>query len=159
MTRRMTLSPAGCGVLLVMFIIWSIAKTFSPDIPESAAPRTTYSASAEPSPTESETATPTPTPIPTQPPVAQPGTALAVLDTLAVKDLGPQSGYDREEKFGDSWVDVDWNGCDTRNDILRRDFEDITRQDDCLVYTGVIEDPYTGEIINFTRGRGTSNAV
>ncbi|MFM6968244.1 MAG: HNH endonuclease family protein, partial [Microbacteriaceae bacterium] len=47
----------------------------------------------------------------------------------------------------------------TRNDILRRDFEDITRQDDCLVYTGVIEDPYTGEIINFTRGRGTSNAV
>jgi hypothetical protein len=157
MPRKFTLGPVGAGVLLVLWVIGSIGSAFSPDVPESAAPRPEYSASAEPSPAGTESTTPTPAP--TEAPVAQPGTALAVLDTLAVKELGPQSGYDREGQFGDSWIDVDWNGCDTRNDILRRDFEDITRQDDCLVYTGVIEDPYTGEVISFTRGRGTSNAV
>ena len=30
------------------------------------------------------------------------------------------TGYDRDQ-FGSGWVDVNRNGCDTRNDILRRD--------------------------------------
>ena len=30
------------------------------------------------------------------------------------------SGYDRDE-FGQAWADVDRNGCDQRNDTLRRD--------------------------------------
>ena len=159
MPRKFTLGPIGCGVLLVMYILGSIVNAFTPGTPPSAAPRPTYSASAEPTPTGTDTAVPTPTPTASENTSAQPGTALAVLDTLAVKELGPQSGYDREADFGSPWIDVDGNGCDTRNDILRRDFEDITRQDWCLVYTGVIEDPYTGEVITFTRGRGTSNAV
>ena len=30
------------------------------------------------------------------------------------------TGYDRD-RFGQAWLDADRNGCDTRNDMLRRD--------------------------------------
>ena len=46
--------------------------------------------------------------------------ALEVLATLPVKGRAPKTGYDRDQ-FGQAWTDVDRNGCDTRNDILRRD--------------------------------------
>ena len=39
---------------------------------------------------------------------------------LVIKGRGPMTGYDRAQ-FGSSWADVDRNGCDTRDDILRRD--------------------------------------
>lgn len=42
------------------------------------------------------------------------------LGSLPVKGRAPMTGYAREE-FGPAWKDVDRNGCDTRNDILRRD--------------------------------------
>jgi hypothetical protein len=58
-----------------------------------------------------------------------------------------------------AWKDVDWNGCDTRNDILRRDFRSIGRTDGCIVYTGVLRDVYTGKTIRFTRGVSSSLAV
>ena len=157
MARKFTLTPIGLGVIFVLWVIGSISSAFAPDSKQTPEVRPTYSASAQPSPTATET--PTPTPTPTEDVTAPAGTALALLNTLPVKALGPQSGYDREGGFGPSWYDVDGNGCDTRNDILRRDFEDITRADWCLVYTGVIDDPYTGETISFKRGRGTSNAV
>lgn len=67
--------------------------------------------------------------------------------------------YDREEQFGSPWIDVDDNGCDTRNDVLARDLDNITKDGSCTVETGVLHDPYTGETIQFTRGRGTSNDV
>ena len=49
----------------------------------------------------------------------------AKLATLAVKGRAPKSGYDRS-RFGVAWTDDvtvadGHNGCDTRNDILRRD--------------------------------------
>ena len=71
------------------------------------------------------------------------------------------TGYARDQ-FGAGWVDVDRNGCDTRNDILRRD---LTGDDvkpgthDCVVLTGMLADPYTGRTIAFRRGAGTSTAV
>ena len=157
MARKFTLTPIGLGVVFVLWVIGSINSAFAPDAPPVPQVRPTYSASAEPSPTATDTAAPTPTP--TEDVTAQAGTALALLNTLPVKELGPQAGYDREGDFGPSWYDVDGNGCDTRNDILRRDFEDVTREDWCLIYRGVIDDPYTGETISFTRGRGTSLAV
>ena len=30
------------------------------------------------------------------------------------------------DQFGQAWVDADGNGCDTRNDILRRDLKNFT---------------------------------
>ena len=70
------------------------------------------------------------------------------------------TGYSRD-KFGEPWADVDHNGCDTRNDILKRDLKKIVFKagSSCLVQTGVLADPYTGKIINFVRGVKTSTAV
>jgi hypothetical protein len=55
----------------------------------------------------------------------KPGLAAAVLETLAVKGRAPKTGYTRAQ-FGPTWADVDRNGCDTRNDILKRDLTSIT---------------------------------
>ena len=73
----------------------------------------------------------------------------------------PKTGYDREQ-FGPAWSDVDRNGCDTRNDILKRDLAGETFKPgthDCVVLTGTLDDPYTGKTIAFSRGQGTSEAV
>lgn len=86
--------------------------------------------------------------------------ALAVLETLPVKGRAPSTGYNRSE-FGDAWLDADSNGCDTRNDILRRDLHDIGFEVGqlCKVATGTLDDPYTGKAITFKRGAETSDQV
>ncbi|MBA4023867.1 MAG: deoxyribonuclease [Gordonia sp.] len=92
--------------------------------------------------------------------------AVAQLDTLAVKGRAPKTGYDRD-LFGQAWTDDvnvegGHNGCDTRNDILRRDLTAIvykTGSNECAVRTGTLADPYTGTTIAFTRGQSTSSAV
>jgi hypothetical protein len=92
---------------------------------------------------------------------AKPGLAAAVLETLPVKGRAPKTGYSRDE-FGQTWADVNRNGCDTRNDILKRDLISITykpKTRDCVVLTGVLEDKYSGETINFVRGNISSMDV
>jgi hypothetical protein len=86
------------------------------------------------------------------------GTALALLDGLPVKGKAPHTGYDREKDFGTAWLDVDRNGCDTRDDVLRRDLRSTTSRA-CKVETGVLADPYTKKVIHFVRGETTSDAV
>lgn len=80
------------------------------------------------------------------------GTALAQLRTLEVKGRAPKTGYDRES-FG--WRDdVDRNGCDTRNDILRRDLTSITTKagtQGCVVLSGRVDSPYSGSSYDFVR--------
>jgi hypothetical protein len=88
-------------------------------------------------------------------------TALKAVDTLAVKGRAPKTGYARSE-FGRAWLDVDHNGCDTRNDILRRDMVGITFKAGsatCLVALGKLVDPYSGATMNFVRGVKTSAFV
>jgi hypothetical protein len=92
---------------------------------------------------------------------AKPGLAAAVLETLPVKGRAPKTGYSRDQ-FGQTWADVNRNGCDTRNDILKRDLISITykpKTRDCVVLTGVLEDRYSGETINFVRGNISSMDV
>jgi hypothetical protein len=89
------------------------------------------------------------------------GPALAALATLAVKGRAPKTGYTRDQ-FGRGWIDVDRNGCDTRNDILRRDLAPFVLKagtHGCLVLSGTLQDPYTGATIPFVRGQQTSTAV
>lgn len=89
-------------------------------------------------------------------------TALAQLSTLSIKPPASMKKYDREADFGPAWEDVDDNGCDTRDDILRRDLTDVTFTPGthrCQVATGTLHDPYTGKTIHFVRGRGTSAKV
>jgi hypothetical protein len=88
-------------------------------------------------------------------------TAAMVLETLAVKGRAPKTGYDRAQ-FGPAWSDVDRNGCDTRNDILNRDLTSIVYKPgtrDCVVFSGTLVDPYSGEQISFLRGVDTSSDV
>jgi hypothetical protein len=66
------------------------------------------------------------------------------------------TGYDRAE-FGQAWLDADRNGCDTRNDVLRRDVSDPVidpRTHGCVVLSGTLHDPYLGQDVPFRRGAG-----
>lgn len=98
---------------------------------------------------------------------ADPATdTLAVLDSLETKGRAPKTGYDRSQ-FGDAWTDDvtvadGHNGCDTRNDILRRDLVDVVIKpgsNGCAVLSGFLNDPYTGTSVTFQRGPGTSAEV
>lgn len=96
-------------------------------------------------------------------PKAQPAFATKATDllaTLPIKGRAPKTGYDRA-LFGQAWADVDRNGCDTRNDTLKRDLTGITYTNSvpCKVQSGILADPYTGTTISFLRGSATSTAV
>lgn len=86
--------------------------------------------------------------------------ALRILNTLPVKGRAPKTGYSRAQ-FGDAWSDIDHNGCDTRNDILNRDLTAKQHKNSrgCVVISGILNDPYTGKVINFMRGKDTSEQV
>jgi len=78
---------------------------------------------------------------------------IQILDGLAVAPGGPEIPYDRDF-FGPAWSDTNHNGCDTRNDILRRDLVDVTFRSgthDCVVTSGILSDSYSGETIEFTK--------
>jgi hypothetical protein len=83
--------------------------------------------------------------------------ALAELEKLEIKPHQASAEYVREE-FGNGWSK--WQTCDTRQKILARDLTDISYDaDNCTVLSGVLNDPYTGKTINFSRGTATSSAV
>ncbi len=107
--------------------------------------------------------------------------ALETLTSLPDDTPAAQSwsqGGSRTGWFGEAWTDVDGDGCDTRNEILARDLTDtdFSRADgvqnreegrgrgagvcpDATVWSGTLQDPYTGRTITFTRGQDTSTAV
>ena len=74
----------------------------------------------------------------------------------------PVGTYDRIGQFGDSWMPVSTK-CNTREEVLARQLVDVkkrTQKGGCFtVSSGVLHDPYTGKVINFTRGPKTSLAV
>ena len=82
--------------------------------------------------------------------------AIEVLNSLEVKGRAPKTNYSRSQ-FGDGWSKV--GGCDTRNVILARDLTETVIDDRCRVLVGVLNDPYTGVAIKFSRGATTSDDV
>ncbi|WP_188806404.1 HNH endonuclease family protein [Citricoccus zhacaiensis] len=89
------------------------------------------------------------------------GTVLAQLETIPVKGRAPRTGYDRD-LFGSGWQDPDGNGCDARNDILGRDLTETIAKPGthgCVITSGVLQDPFTAETIDFVRGQDTSTLV
>ncbi|MBZ2194997.1 HNH endonuclease family protein [Occultella gossypii] len=150
------------AVLLViaaaLFLLWRPAPegTTTP-----AGPPPSATTPAAP-PTEA-TAAPTGAVVPATPtaPAPLPGTALAAVEQLVVAANDPFDGYDRDA-FGYRSVDLDRNGCDVRNDVLRRDLVDVTIRpgtNGCVVETGTLQDPYTGTVMAFQRGSDTSGQV
>ena len=92
---------------------------------------------------------------------ASASTAEEILNSLAVKGRAPKTGYTRAQ-FGSTWADVNKNGCDTRNDILKRDLTNIVfraKTHDCVVESGTLIDPYSGTTINFVKGVTSSMDV
>ena len=95
-----------------------------------------------------------------------PGPAAAALANIPVKGRAPKTGYDRDQ-YGPPWTDDNnnWfghNGCDTRNDVLRRDlYHAVIKQGTfgCVALAGELSDPYTASTIDFVRGTSTSTAV
>jgi hypothetical protein len=84
-----------------------------------------------------------------------------LLESLAVKGRAPKTGYARAQ-FGQTWADVNRNGCDTRNDILQRDLTNLSFRAgtrDCVVESGKLVDPYSGITINFIKGVKSSMEV
>ena len=87
--------------------------------------------------------------------------ALRELRALPVSDAYVAARYDRDA-FGPAWADTDRNGCDTRNDVLRRDLTAVVTKpgtNGCVVLSGTFHDPYTGRTIVFERGNTSSLAV
>ncbi|MFC5939489.1 HNH endonuclease family protein [Corynebacterium choanae] len=98
--------------------------------------------------------------------IASPVEATQLLATLPIRGRSPKTGYSRQA-FGDRWTDdvtVEFghNGCDTRNDILRRDLSQVVTKPgtrDCVVLSGDFLEPYTGTPLHFQRGKDTSPLV
>ena len=86
---------------------------------------------------------------------------LSVIQAQVTKGRAAKTGYTRAQ-FGPAWADVDRNGCDTRNDILKRDLTNEVfkeKTNGCTVLSGILVDPFSGETINFVRGVTTSSEV
>jgi Protein of unknown function (DUF1524) len=90
--------------------------------------------------------------------------ARAQLSGLPVKGWDRMTDFSRY-RFGEPWsddvnVEFGHNGCNTRDDILRRDLTELAvRPSTCYAQSGVLIDPYTGASIAFVRSPETSEAV
>lgn len=90
--------------------------------------------------------------------------ARAQLAALPVKGWDRQTDFSRY-RFGEPWsddvnVEFGHNGCNTRDDILRRDLTQlVVRPGTCYAQSGVLIDPYIGESIAFVRGPDSSEAI
>ncbi len=178
-------AAVGSGALVALIVVAATAPGPDDGAPPTGDARPQVSATVEPTDAPTETAAPTASSEPSaddrpekkpgktkaqqektaeeekEQPAARQGTALAAVATLEVKGRAPKTGYDRDQ-FGPAWADVDHNGCDTRNDVLRRDLDDVTTRagtHGCVVLTGTFDDPFSGTRIDFRRGQSTSSLV
>lgn len=97
---------------------------------------------------------------------ARVSSARAALTGLEVKGKAAKTGYQRE-LFGERWsddvnVEFGHNGCDTRNDILRRDLIDLQVRPGthgCVAQYGILAEPYTGTQKVFDRGTDQASRI
>ncbi|MFG2974220.1 HNH endonuclease family protein [Streptomyces sp. NPDC048331] len=87
--------------------------------------------------------------------------AKAQLARLKVERGRNWQTYKRED-FGRYWSDETdavggRNGCDTRDDVLRRDLTELREGDrnPCVVLSGTLHDPYTGKVLPYTNRRAS----
>lgn len=161
-TRRITPVFASLAVLLTLTACnpddFAVVKptpeatSATEESTETPLPEPTEATDAPAEPTEEPEATvePAPAPEPSEEPEEAPAPTPAGLDSITIAPAGDMGGYDRDSY---NWRDdTDGNGCDTRNDILARDLDNVVRGDDgCKVVSGTLTvDPYNGETINFT---------
>jgi hypothetical protein len=89
--------------------------------------------------------------------------ARALIKRVTTKGRGPKTGYSRDE-FGYAWMDsapgvpYAHNGCDTRNDLIKRDGADVHFRSGskCVVSSMTLHDPYTGRTVHWTKSHATT---
>lgn len=160
--RLWSVRPWLAVLTLVIVFAAGVAIGWALRVGSAAGPNT-----AEPavSPTIAEADRPAPSASQLQEPSA-PTPPTAAIDLIEELEALPSSGgnmpgYDRS-LFGQAWFDSDGNGCDTRNDILRRDLTDVVIKSDsngCKVLRGTLIDPYSGDAMPFVSGVDTSVLV
>ena len=170
--RRTLLVGAGTALAMALAIFLTAAVlgagTRAADVPEAG----NVPSSLAPAQTLDGSPTQSAAPLPSQPVSSSPSTptgpstpgdewaaARAKLDRLAVINGTTGHDYDRQ-MFGQTWADVDRNGCDTRNDILRRDLDHVRIKAGTHGWrgaiSGILSDPYSGAVVQFTSGPETS---
>ena len=106
---------------------------------------------------------------PTATSTAVSGTALAQLRQLPVREAESMDGYDPDATFGPRWSDAGTpgkvvgsrDGCDTRNDALRRDLRGVVIKpgsNGCVVLSGTLHEPYGGHRMTWHRGPDSATA-
>lgn len=85
---------------------------------------------------------------------------LQALCALDQRDPRQRTAVNYERSyFGEGWADLDGDGCNTRNEILARDLSQVRRSRSCVVRSGRLDDPYTGQVVDFVAGPETSAQV
>lgn len=134
------------AIAMVLTVVWLFGSCG-----DSGGGSTSVVANSVPAPVASAVPSATTTPAPAaaaQATSARRTAPLKALSKLRVKGRAPKTGYSRS-KFGSAWYDVDRNGCDTRNDILARDFVNPVFSGSCKVVGGTWTDPYSGVTYQF----------
>jgi hypothetical protein len=97
-----------------------------------------------------------------------PAAATTALAGLTVAEKSTLDGYERGCGdgegcvFGPAWADIDRNGCDQRNDVLRRDLTEVQVREGtqgCVVIAGMLDDPYTGRSVRFEKAEAAEVPV
>lgn len=104
-----------------------------------------------------------PGPAPGSPPREHIEQLLAQVETVESRPHpgGYQRGCSGKEQcvFGPAWTDAQsapagHDGCDTRNNVLATDLRSVSFRDgtqECVVLSGILADPYSGELVTFDR--------
>lgn len=160
-------------IVIIAFIVFT--GNNRPPLVDTPAP---VEVTSQPStPVEANSADAAPPITPASPTVAADAPVVADARTqlagLEVKGKAPKKdrpggrfAYDRD-LFGQAWSDDvtvpgGHNGCDTRNDILRAQLTDVVLKpgtNGCVVLSGTVNDPYSGDVIPFQRGKDTSSLI
>jgi len=151
----------GLAVVLAILVIAAVAGVLfwqERSTRQSSGPSPTWRAE----PTSTSASGPPPPPPPGDP--SRFDTARQRLGQLEVRGWDRTSDFKRY-RFGKAWsddVDVEFghNGCNTRDDILRRDLQNlVVRRGTCYAQSGTLVDPYSGVTIDFVRSPETSKAI
>lgn len=146
------LTKKGIWVYAILFaLLVSPFLDYSDEPGEQSLPLPTNSAT----PTPLTPTTPSPSSSPSLENQVKASKALRALERIPIKGRAPKTGYERS-KFAEDWENS--FGCDTRNRILQRDLAEFELRtgSSCVVESGLLNDPYTGEPISFVRGPITS---
>jgi len=143
-------------LIAIIFLFWWFGSGDNPSEPvdsrPTASPYSVAPSPALPNPTKVPQVSASPSVIATPEPSAGESQALLAAQALVERGRSATTNYSRDA-FGSAWKDVDRNGCDTRNDILGRDFTTAIYKagtNDCKVIGGTWTDPYSNETYTFT---------